>query len=459
MIVPTTFRRIHMVGIGGYGMSGIAEVLHNLGFQITGSDIQKSKIARRLEEIGITVKYGHSPENVHGAQVVVYSSAIRPENPEIVEAKKLKIPTIPRAEMLAELMRMKYSVAVSGAHGKTTTTWMIGTVLSKAGLSPTVVVGGRIRGLDTGAILGTSEYMVVEADESDASFLKLFPTLAVVTNIDKEHLDYYGNFVRLLQAFLEFVERIPFYGAGILNIDNHYTRDIVGETRKRTITYGFTPEAMFRIKEPKQDGLATFGELVVHRESLGLFKVGIPGLHNLQNALASIAVAHELGVNINEAKDYLVDFSGVHRRFEIKGERNGVTVVDDYAHHPTEIKKVLESARQFWKNGKIVIVFQPHRYTRVSRLYREFSQSLIMADKIIVMPIYPAGEDPMEGIDEGLILNWLEKFDKENVYHAHSIDEAVEQLDLIVDNGDLVITLGAGDVYKVGELWLGKEKY
>ena len=459
MIIPKTFRRIHMVGIGGYGMSGIAEVLHNLGFYVTGSDIKKSKITIRLENLGITVRYGHSPENVHDAQVVVYSSAIRRENPELVEARKLKIPTIPRAEMLAELMRMKYSIAVSGAHGKTTTTWMIGTLLTKAGLSPTVVVGGRIRGLDTGAILGKSEYMVVEADESDASFLKLFPTLAVVTNIDKEHLDYYGNFVNLLHAFLEFIERTPFYGAGILNIDNHYTKDIANEATKRTITYGFSRDAMFRVNNPVQEGLTTHGNLIVHGESMGLIKVSMPGIHNLQNALASVAVAHELGVNIREAKDYLSDFSGVHRRFEIKGKRNGVTVVDDYGHHPTEISRVLESAREFWRDGKIIVVFQPHRYTRVSRLYREFAQSLLKADKIIVLPIYPAGEDPMEGIDEGLILQWLKNSGKKNLYHVHSIDEAVEQLDLIVDNGDLVITLGAGDVYKVGELWLGKEKH
>lgn len=458
MIVPTTFRRIHMVGIGGYGMSGIAEVLHNLGFLVTGSDIQKSKITERLEALGIVVRYGHRPENIHGSQVVVYSSAIRSENPELVEAKKLKIPTIPRAEMLAELMRMKYSIAVSGAHGKTTTTWMIGTVFSKAGFNPTVVVGGRIRGLDTGAVLGKSEYMVVEADESDASFLKLFPTIAVVTNIDKEHLDYYGNFVRLLQAFLEFIERVPFYGAVILNIDNHYIRDIASETSKRAVFYGFSQDAMFRVKDPVQEGLITFGELNVHGKPLGLFRVGIPGLYNLQNALASIAVAYELGLNINEVKDYLADFSGVHRRFEIKGKNSGVTVVDDYAHHPTEILSVLDSARNFWKQGNIVAVFQPHRYTRVSRLYREFAQSLLKADSIIILPIYPAGEDPMEGIDEGLILRSLKNLGKKNVYHAHSIDEAVNQLNSITNTGDLVITLGAGDVYKVGELWLGKEK-
>lgn len=454
MILATKFQRVHMVGIGGAGMSGIAEVLHNLGFRVTGSDLHRSTVTERLERLGISIVYGHKPENIQDAQVVVYSSAIRPQNPELVEARRRKIPVIPRAEMLAELMRMKYSIAVSGAHGKTTTTSMIGHLLAYAGLSPTIVVGGKIRGIGTGAVLGKSQYLVAEADESDASFLKLYPTLAVVTNIDKEHLDHYGNFIRLLDAFLAFVDRVPFYGAGILNIDDPYTREIVDATRARTLTYGFREDALVRATEVNQDGLTTRAILWVNGEKIGPLELQIPGVHNLQNALAAIAVAWELEIDLSKAVEALHTFRGVDRRFEIKGSRNRVTVVDDYAHHPTEIRRVLETARSYWPEGRLVVVFQPHRYTRTAKLYREFAEVLTLPDVVILLPIYPAGENPLEGISADLILQVLRTFREGGVYEVHSLQEAREILDQVVRPGDLVLTLGAGDVYRVGEEWL-----
>ncbi len=454
MILTTKFHRIHMIGIGGAGMSGIAEVLHNLGFEVSGSDLQQSAVTQRLEQLGIRITYGHRPENVQDAQVVVYSSAIRPENPELVAARRQKIPVIPRAEMLAELMRMKYSIAVSGAHGKTTTTSMIGHMLAHVGLSPTIVVGGKIRGIGSGAVLGKSRYLVAEADESDASFLKLFPTLAVVTNIDKEHLDHYGNFIRLLDAFLDFVNRVPFYGAGILNIDDPYTREIAEATRARTITYGFREDAMIRATEVSQEGLKTHALLWVNGEKVGQLSLSIPGVHNLQNALAAIAVAWELEVNLAKALEALQSFHGVMRRFEIKGTRDGVNVIDDYAHHPTEIRRVLETARSYWSKGRIVVVFQPHRYTRTALLYREFAEVLTLPDVVILTPIYPAGEDPLEGVSTELILAHLSHLREQGVYAVETLDQAKNLLNKVVQPGDLVLTLGAGDVYRVGEEWL-----
>ncbi len=451
MNLPRKFQKVHMIGIGGSGMSGIAEILHNLGFRVTGSDLVPSSITRRLESLGIPVSYGHDPANLGDAQVVVYSTAIPDDNPELVEARRRKLAVIHRAEMLAELMRMKYSIAVSGSHGKTTTTSMIAHVLVHAGLEPTVFVGGILRSTGSGGQAGKGPYMVAEADESDASFLRLYPTVAVVTNVDREHLNHYGNFIQLKQAFLEFVNKVPFYGLALLNRDDPHAAEVAEAASRRVMTYGFHPEADLVAQDPWTEGFEGRATVRYRGSSLGTLRLPVPGLHNLQNALAAVAVALELEIPTDTALSALADFKGVMRRFEIKGERHGITVVDDYGHHPTEIRRVLETARRYWKRGRILVVFQPHRYSRTALLYRHFGPALRLADRVILTPIYPAGETPLPGITAALLLEGFPPQDRERVHLVDSLEEALETVQRLAQPGDLVITLGAGNVYTVGE--------
>ncbi len=449
MIFRRKFQKIHMVGIGGSGMSGIAEVLHNLGFTITGSDLKKSEVTERLEKLGIKIHYGHRPENIDNAQILVISTAIPPENPEVVAAKEKGIPVIRRAEMLAELMRIKYSVAVSGSHGKTTTTSMIGTVLEKAGLDPTLVVGGRLRGLGTGAKIGQSEFLVAEADESDGSFLMLFPTLAVITNIDREHLDTYGNFENLKKAFIKFANSVPFYGAAIVNLDDPNNQDILPEIKKRIITYGLKRQAEINARDITLSNSGSRFKVFKNDEEITEVELKIPGIHNVKNALAAFAVGLEMDISPDVIKEALKEFKGVMRRMEIKGVINNITFMDDYGHHPSEIDAVLETLGRFWQ-GRIIVIFQPHRYTRTKLLYHEFGKVFHEADIVIITKLYPAGEKPIPGIDSSIIYEEVKKSGHKAVYLVEDREEVKKFVLDQLKPGDLVLTLGAGDVWKIG---------
>ncbi len=438
-----------MVGIGGTGMSGIAEVLHNLGFVITGSDLKKTEVTERLEKMGIRVYYGHKPENINSAQILVISTAIPKTNPEVVAALEKGIPVIRRAEMLAELMRIKYSIAVSGSHGKTTTTSMIGAVLEKAGLDPTLVVGGRLKGLGSGAKLGQSEFLVAEADESDGSFLMLYPTLAIITNIDKEHLDTYGDFDNLKRAFVKFANSVPFYGAAIVNLDDPNNQDILPEIKKRLITYGLKRQAEINARDISLKGTGSTFKVFKGDEEVIEASLKIPGIHNVKNALAAFTVGFEMDIAPEVIRDALADFSGVMRRMEIKGKAKGVTFMDDYGHHPSEIDAVLETLGRFWQ-GRIIVIFQPHRYSRTKLLHHEFGKVFHEADIVIITKLYPAGEEPIPGVDASLIYNEVKNSGHKAVYLMEDWDEIKKFLLDQLREGDLVLTLGAGDVWKVG---------
>jgi len=450
LLVPKTrFSRIHMIGIGGSGMSGLAEILHNLGFEVSGSDISRKETTERLERLGIKVFYGHRAENVEGANIVVYSSAIGPDNPELVRAKELKIPIIQRAEMLAELMRVKFSIAVSGAHGKSTTTSMIGHILKEVGKNPTVIVGGILKDVGSGGLVGRGEYLVAEADESDRSFLKLLPTIAVITNIDREHMDTYGSMASLKMAFIEFANKVPFYGSVVACGDDKNVRDILPFLEKRVFTYGFSNENDLYAENVKVFGLSSEFELSGFGERLK-GKLNVPGRHNVLNALASLIVAWELDIPLREALESLESFKGVSRRFEIKGEKFGAIFVDDYGHHPNEIKNVLEVARGIGK--RVITVFQPHRYTRTMDLYREFGEVLLKSDIVILLPIYPAGEKPIPGVSSELIYSVMKGMGKDGVYLVETFEEAAELLRKILEEGDVVLLQGAGNVYRVFDI-------
>ncbi|RMG58041.1 MAG: UDP-N-acetylmuramate--L-alanine ligase [Deltaproteobacteria bacterium] len=451
--------KIHFVGIGGIGMSGIAELLLNLGYRVTGSDLKLSDITARLSRMGATIYSGHDASHLEeDVDVLVYSSAVREDNPEVQEAYRRKIPVIPRAEMLAELMRMKYSVAVAGSHGKTTTTSMIASILAEAGWDPTVVVGGKLRALGTNARLGEGEFLVAEADESDGSFLKLIPTIAVVTNIDPEHLDHYGSVENLKEAFLQFIEKLPFYGFAVMCLDHPNVQDLIPRISKRVITYGTSRQADYSLAKVEKKGTSLRFVPVKGGEELEEVELSIPGVHNALNALASVAVALELGVPFESVRDGLRAFSGVSRRFEVKGERRGVTVVDDYGHHPEEIKKTIAAARDVFGERRIVVVFQPHRYTRTRDLFREFTMAFNDADVLIVTDIYPAGEDPIEGVTGESLFQAILEHGHRDASFAPTLEEAVEILEKRAEQGDVVLTLGAGNVYSVGETFLQREE-
>jgi UDP-N-acetylmuramate--alanine ligase len=442
--------RVHFVGIGGIGMSGIAEVLLNLGYRVSGSDLVESETTLRLKRLGAEVSIGHRAENLKDADVVVTSSAVRMENPEVIAAHERVIPVIPRAEMLAELMRMKYGVAIAGTHGKTTTTSMIATVLAQGGLDPTAVIGGKLNIFGSNAKLGQGELLVAEADESDGSFLKLSPTIAVVTNIDPEHLDHYRDLEEIKKAFLDFINKVPFYGLAVLCLDHENVQALIPQVRKRFVTYGLTTQANFRAEDISFQGLTTsFGAFEDNRK-LGRLSIQMPGLHSVYNALATLATATELDLSFEAVQAGLESFSGVQRRFQTKGEWGGIMVVDDYGHHPAEIKATLSAAKRGW-GRRTVVVFQPHRYTRTRDLFKDFLTAFNQADVLFLTGIYPAGEDPIPGVSVEQLYEGIKGHGHKDVTLVLEKKEIPGQLLPRLMPGDMVFTLGAGDVWKVGE--------
>jgi UDP-N-acetylmuramate--alanine ligase len=443
--------RIHFVGIGGIGMSGIAEVLHNLGYTVSGSDLADSEITHRLARLGVRCCTGHRVENVAQADVVVVSSAVTATNVEVVAAKASKIPVIPRAEMLAELMRMKYGVAVAGSHGKTTTTSLIGSVLARGGLDPTLVIGGRLNSLGGNAKLGQGEFMVAEADESDGSFLKLNPMVAVVTTIDREHLDFYRNLEEIQAAFGQFLNKVPFYGFCVVCADEPNIRAILPGLSKKLFTYGLQGDVDYSAREVRTQGLGSTFVATRHGKDLGSVVLNIPGLHNIRNALAAIATGGELDIPFSSIRQALQDFSGIQRRFEVKGEARGITVVDDYGHHPTEIGATLRTARLVWPNRRLVAIFQPHRYTRTQALWQEFCPPLLAADVLLLTEVYGAGEAPVSGVSGTLIWEGVQALGHPQALFLSHREELAAEMLRYVRAGDVVLTLGAGDVWKVGD--------
>lgn len=445
------------MGIGGIGMSGIAEVLINLGFSISGSDLKESDTTKRLQSIGGTVYYGHNSENLKDVDVVVTSSAVKADNPEVVEAQRRLIPVIPRAEMLAELMRLKSGIAVAGTHGKTTTTSMIATILSAAGIDPTVVIGGKLDSIKSNAKLGQGNYLVAEADESDGSFLFLSPTISVVTNIDPEHLDHYGNIDVLLQSFLDFINKVPFYGLAVLCMDNRNIQLLLSRIRKRFITYGMTPQADLQAVDIEFSGMKTSFDLNFKGKRLGRIEIEMPGLHNVYNAMAAIAVAMEMDIPFESVKSGIEGFGGVQRRFQVRGEARGIMVVDDYGHHPEEIRATLLAAKGGWER-RIVVVFQPHRYSRTRDLFNDFVTAFNEADMLILTEIYPAGEQPIEGVTGIKLFEEIERHGHRDVSFVADRIDIPALLHEKTDDGDMVITMGAGNIWKAGEQFLDELK-
>ena len=448
-------QHVHFVGIGGIGMSGIAELLIKVGYRVSGSDGRRSDVTDRLAALGVQVTIGHDRGLVDDADVVVVSSAVGDDNPEVDAARALRIPVIPRAEMLAELMRLRVGVAIAGAHGKTTTTSMVALILERAGLDPTAVIGGRLSAFGSNARLGRGQYMVAEADESDRSFLKLTPTLAVITNIDHEHMDAYGSFDRLVDAFCAFADRVPFYGAVVACIDDEAVRALVPRMARRTITYGFHPDAAVRGLDPTGDGRSAQCRLSYHVHGVpagagdGVVSLQVPGRHNLQNALAAVAVAIEIGVPLERALAALADFRGAERRYEQRGVERGVTVVDDYGHHPTELAAVLRAARD-GAPSRLVAVFQPHRYSRTRDCLDQFGPSLAAADVVILTDIYPAGEAPIPGVSLDTLADAIRPHVGELVVEPR-LDALPDAVATRARAGDLVLTLGAGSIAAVGD--------
>jgi UDP-N-acetylmuramate--alanine ligase len=450
------FRRIqhvHFVGIGGIGMSGIAEVLINLGFRVSGSDLKRSTVTDRLQQMGVEFTQGHNAENIGDAHVVVRSTAVRDDNQEIVDAQRRSIPVIPRAEMLAELMRLKpHTVAVAGSHGKTTTTSMVATVLGHAGLDPTIVVGGVVGAFGSNAHLGTSDLLVVEADESDRSFLMLTPTIAVVTNIDREHMDYYHDMDDVRACFKNFVNKVPFYGVSILCLDDPNVQAIIPHVERRRVTYGLSAQADISAHGIRYD--QNFGSIfTVWRgaEAVGDVTLRVPGLHNVYNSLAAIAVGFELEVPFTQIAEALSDFTGAGRRFQFKGEVSGVLVIDDYGHHPTEVKATLAAAKIGSGGRRIVVLFQPHRYSRTHDLMEEFARSFNNADTLFVTDIYGASEDPIEGVNAEALTGAIKRFGHKDVRYIGPLENAATVIRDHVKTGDLVVTLGAGTVSRVSD--------
>jgi UDP-N-acetylmuramate--alanine ligase len=450
-------KHIHFVGIGGIGMSGIAELLINLGYEVSGSDLKDSPMTRRLSSLNGVVSIGHKGEQVEGADVVVYSSAVAEENLEIQEAKKRSIPVIPRAEMLAELMRLKYGVAIAGAHGKTTTTSMVASILTSGHLDPTVVIGGR---LDiwggSNAKLGQGDILVAEADESDGSFLALSPAIAVVTNIDHEHMDHYGEMEIIRETFIRFINNIPFYGTAILCLDNEEIQGIIPSLKKRFLTYGMTSQADLKGRDLEKGRLDVSFEALYQNSSLGRIVVGIPGEHNMLNALAAIAVGLELDLDIGLIKKGLKNLGGLARRFQVKGEKRDILVLDDYGHHPTEITATLKTAKECWPDRRLIVVFQPHRYTRTEALFDRFVISFNEADVLIVTPIYSAGEIAIDGVTAEWLSEGIKEHGHKDVIFSPTQEDALSTLLSILRPGDLTITLGAGDIHRLGGKLLDK---
>lgn len=443
-------KKLHFVGIGGIGMSGIAEVLLNMGYTVTGSDLRESETVKRLTGLGAKVHIGHGAENVHGSDVVVISSAVRQDNPEVVEAHSLNIPVIPRAQMLAELMRLRFGIAVAGSHGKTTTTSMIEAVLSHGGLDPTIVVGGKVQTLGSNARLGEGDFMVVEADESDGSFLLLSPVISVLTNIDEEHMDHYEDMEDLENAFTAFLNKIPFYGLSVLCLDCPRVSALAKDYNKRLVTYGFNPEAELRAEDVRIDGFETRFTVIHSGEELGEITIHTPGRHNAQNALAAVAVGMELGMSFEEVREGLSKFKGIDRRMQIKGSGRGITVVDDYAHHPREIEVTIDAIKNTGA-GRLLVIFQPHRYSRTKLLFNEFAEVLQNADQLYLLDIYAASEDPIEGVSSEKLYEAVRSAGYESVTYINGTKDVVETVLGDLKDGDTVLTLGAGNVWTYGE--------
>lgn len=446
-------KNVHFVGIGGIGMSGIAEVLLNQGFNISGSDKVLTDVTKRLMEIGIKVYEGHNPENLQDVDVLVYSSAVQTDNPEVQAAYERKIPVIKRSEMLAECMRMKYGIGIAGTHGKTTTTSMVGLVLTEGNIDPTIIVGGKLSGLGgTNARLGQGEFIVVEADEFDRTFLKLTPTIAAITTLESEHLDTYRDLDDIKGAFIEFANKVPFYGFVVLCLDEPALQDIIPQINKKILTYGLTTQADIRAIEIKHNGFSSSYIVKYKNIELGEIKLKIPGVHNIKNSLVAVCIGMELGIPFETIKKALESFSGVYRRFEVK-YNNEFMVVDDYAHHPTETSATLAGIRSGW-DRRLVSVFQPHLYSRTKEFYQEFGRSFLNSDVFICTDVYPAREEAIEGVTGELISNTAKKFGHKEVYYIPNKEDVPEFLNNIKKKDDIIITMGAGDIWKYGEMFI-----
>ncbi len=446
-------KKVHFVGIGGIGMSGIAEVLLNLGYEVTGSDLAESEVTQRLQKLGAEIFTGHQESNINSADTVVYSSAVKLDNPELNAARNKQITVIPRSEMLAELMRMKFGIAVAGTHGKTTTTSMIGEILTAAGLDPTIVVGGKVVNLNTNAKVGQGEYLVVEADEFDRSFLKLTPSIAIITTLESEHLDCYQDFNEIRKAFLEFANKVPFYGNVVLCISEKSVSDLMPDIKRPIITYGLAPEADLYAENLNFHENQSNFKVKVKGKKLGQVQLSVPGVHNVKNSLAAMAVGLELEIQWEIIKSALQNFKGVRRRFEIKGVKKEIMVVDDYAHHPSEIRATLAAAKQGW-NKRVIAVFQPHLFTRTRDFYQDFGHSFENSDMVVLMDIYPARETPIPGVTSQLIVETARQTGHPQVHYYPDKSQLLEFLKKNCRSGDMVITLGAGDIYKLGEQFL-----
>jgi UDP-N-acetylmuramate--alanine ligase len=459
------YRVIHFVGIGGIGMSGIAELLHNLGYEVTGSDLRESETTTRLRVLGIKVHIGHRPENIDDAHVLVISSAIVGNNSEIVEARRRSIPVIPRAEMLAELTNLvgnlRYRILIAGAHGKTTTTSLISTVLAQNALDPTVVIGGKLKAIGSNTRLGKGEFLVAEADESDGSFLKLSPTISVVTNIDREHMDFFKTMESLREAFLSFINKVPFYGTSVICIENEHLRSLLPFIERRYLTYGLTKKAELRAENIRKGFMSVTFDVVYKGLPLGSFELPAPGVHNVLNSLAAIGVALVLKLDISVVKEALKGFSGIQRRLEFKGEARGIKIYDDYGHHPTEIRATLKAVKEGLsssgkQSGRVIVLFQPHRYTRTKDLMDEFALSFHEADTLLLLDIYPAGEKPIRGVKTARLLEKIRKAGQGNTLYMKDREESITYGLKHLRQGDIFLTLGAGNVWQTGEELLRK---
>lgn len=445
------YQHIHFVGIGGIGMSGIAQVLLTLGYHVTGSDLKKSSVTALLVKRGAKVMMGHKAENIGSAHVVVISSAVKPDNPEVVAAKEKGIPIVPRAEMLAELMRLKYGIAIAGTHGKTTTTSLVATILTSAGLDPTMVIGGKVNSFKTNARLGKGEFLVAEADESDRSFIKLSPTIAVITNIDPEHMESYRDFQHVRETYASFANKVPFYGTVIACVDHPEVKTLLPHIERKIVTYGVDGGDYTAKNISQHEGVIKFTVIVKGKE-MGEVSLAIPGRHNVLNALASIAVATELDVPFAKIKTGLAKFKGIERRFQVLlKKKNGPMIVTDYAHHPKEIEAVLGSAREGWSDRRVVCVMQPHRYTRLSSLFDQFAAVLTKPDLTVLMPVYSAGESQIEGVNSVKLYDEIEKIKKEGIYYFETKEEMFNAVKKLSRSNDLILFLGAGDVWKMGK--------
>lgn len=452
----SSIKKLHFIGIGGIGMSGIAEILMDQGFRVSGSDRSLSEVTERLQKLGAHVFEGHRAENIAAdVDTVVYSSAVGSENPEMAEAQRRKIPTVRRAEMLAEVMRLKYGIGIAGTHGKTTTTSMVSLVLMEGGLDPTVIVGGKLSGLGgTNARLGQGDFIVVEADEYDRSFLSITPTIAVLTTLETDHLDCYRDLEDIKGAFIQFANKVPFYGFIVLSLDEPALLDIMPQlSKKKIVTYGLNPQADVQAVDISHNKHQTTYTLVQNGTDLGQITLQVPGKHNVQNSLASVAVALQLGVPFEKIKSGIEKFAGVYRRWEKKGEHNGISVYDDYAHHPTECRATLSGAKSGWRR-RVVCVFQPHLFSRTRDFYEEFGKSFLLSDVLIVTDVYPAREEPIQGITGELIVNAAKQYGHKDVHYVQDKKQIPEALRAIVKSGDIVITMGAGDIWKFGEEYL-----